>query len=154
MNRTASWWTFCLAQVALVILIVACSGPSPTETPIPTPRQVFIPTPVTPEPTPTARPGTTRVNLDAMAPPGTGRDLLMMNCGNCHSFVCAFRGQRTLGHWELVLRMHKAEHWVYMDENELEFLFSYLEANFNDQKPVPEIPDVLADQGCTTPALR
>src|SRR5512143_881264 len=57
----------------------------PTSDRPPTPR---------PRPTPTLAIGpdsgfTERVNLDTFAPRGKGRDLVIMNCDYCHSWVCA-----------------------------------------------------------------
>lgn len=157
--KNSRWFRAMFAFAAIVIAVLACSGPAPLPTPttFPTPRLVYIPTPETPTPqvdTPVLRPGTTKVNLDEIAPPGRERDLLIMNCGNCHSFVCALRGQRTDAHWELVKLFHQERHWVVLPDQEYDLLFSYLKANFNESKPVPILPPALEDQGCTTPALR
>jgi len=80
--------------------------------------------------------------------------MLILQCSNCHPFVCAFRGQRTSGHWDLVELTHVERGWIDLNQQDLELLFGYLESNFNDQKPEPVIPPALADQGCTTPPLR
>jgi hypothetical protein len=155
--KNLGWLRTLLYFATLGLGIISCFGPAPTPTPFPTPRMVVVPTPVTPTrelETPTPRPGTTKVDLDALAPPGRERDLLIMNCGNCHSFVCALRGQRTAGHWSLVKQFHQDQRWVVLDEFEYDLLFDYLKVNFNDENPVPELPPALEDQGCTTPALR
>lgn len=141
------------AFAAVAIVLVACLGPVPTPTAFPTPIPVFVATPETPTAQPTSNEksaGTTQVNLDALAPPGTARDSLIMYCGNCHSFVCAMLGQRTREHWEQVKLLHKNEHMVDMPSQDYDFLFLYLELNFNDQKPVPDLPPALQNQGCTT----
>lgn len=152
------WLLIAAAAVLVVAVIRIVPTPTPirpTPTTIITPRLVFIPTPVTPVPQKIVpRPGTTRVNLDALAPPGQARDMLIFQCSNCHPFVCAMRGQRTQGHWDLVRLTHVERGWVDMSDQDLDLLFGYLEANFNDKKPLPDIPPALADQGCTTPPLR
>ncbi len=168
MRRRVRWLAVLLAAVAVVagILVLAVRPNAPLPPPalstvFPT-RLVFIPTPVTPAPLPTPRanrpsvnrPGTTWVDLDAIAPPGEERDMLIMECSNCHPFVCAVRGQRTVPHWEMVRLMHESRLWINLSERDSSLLFSYLESNFNDQKPMPDLPEALADQGCTTPALR
>lgn len=145
--------------IAIALLgtgLISCFGESPTPTPrpAPTPRLVAVSTPQTPVAQPFTReprPGTTLVNLDALAPPGTARDALILYCGNCHSFVCALGGQRTLEHWESVKSLHKTSRWVILPDRDYDFLFAYLEANFNDRKPVPDLPPALQGQGCTSP---
>ncbi len=169
MGRFRSRWILVLGLIALVgavllIVFLRLQPPAPIAfvTPPPTPRLVVVATPVTPQiPSPAApqvtrvaRAGTTLIDLDALAPPGKARDIMMMECGNCHSFVCIMRQQRTFGHWNMIRNLHVSRHWTMLDEESLNLLFSYLETNFNDHTQLPEIPDVLQDQGCTTPAIR
>jgi hypothetical protein len=170
MGRLRARWLVILGLVALVgvLAVVALSrfrAPPPVVivTPPPTPRLVVVATPVTPEipaatPLPPqtriAQPGTTLIDLDALAPPGQARDIMMMECGNCHSFVCIMRQQRTHGHWTMIRSLHVDRHWTMLDEDTLNTLFAYLESNFNENSQLPKIPDALKDQGCTTPAIR
>ncbi len=88
-----------------------------------------------------------KVDLDAFMPPGRGRDLLLNNCASCHSFVCAITGQRTIEHWRAVKREMRAE-VSQLDDDDYEVLFAYLEENFNDQKPEPNLPPELRQLGC------
>ena len=113
----------------------------------------------TPTPTPTLAAGpesgfTERVNLDEFAPRGRGRDLAIMNCDYCHSWVCAVRGQRTLDHWVMVEDVHRGRGWVILSEDDWDTLFAYLEINFNDQKPQPKLPSAFQQAGCTHSTLR
>lgn len=96
----------------------------------------------------------TKLNLDAFTPPGPGRDLVIMNCDNCHPWVCAIRGQRTLAHWQYVEDFHRYNWQVVLPDDEWDPLFSYLEKNFNDQKPEPDLPPELQGFGCTLASLR
>jgi hypothetical protein len=169
MGSLRARWLFVVGLVALVgvlVIVVLWRQQTPPPivivTPPPTPRLVIVATPVTPQVSETplppqtriARPGTTLIDLDALAPPGKARDIMMMECGNCHSFVCIMRQQRTLGHWSMIRSLHVDRHWTMLEEDNLNLLFSYLETNFNDHTQLPEIPDALKDQGCTTPAIR
>lgn len=108
-------------------------------------------------PTPTAVPLTARtatapsqrINLDAIAPPGRERDLILQNCGNCHSFVCAFRGQRTVEHWETV-KQDMRDKVTHLGDQDYNAMFAYLEANFDDHKPEPNLPPELQELGCSS----
>lgn len=151
-----------IAAMAVMVLAVTRLTPPPSPpppSPAPTreitPRLILVPTPITRVPeTSVPRPGTVKVDLDALAPPGLERDMLIFECSNCHPFVCALRGQRTQGHWQLVRLEHVERGWIDLSDRDMDLLFNYLESNFNDQKPEPVFPAALVDQGCTTPPLR
>ena len=140
----------------------------PTATPVPpTPAPVSptaAPVPPTPAPVPptaTAVPRATetpsadastapqQVSLEDFLPPGRGRDLLLMNCGGCHSIVCPLRGQRTAANWARIAQSHAIEKVPSLAEEDHQALFAYLAENFNDTKPEPEIPPQLAGGGCS-----
>ncbi len=109
---------------------------------------ITVSTPATPEGafTPSAgQPGT--VDMSKIFPPGPGMDLLFNNCTSCHSFVCSIIGQRTAGAWQRVKTNHRAR-VTGMSNADYSTLFDYLAANFNDQKPVPELPPELEQLGC------
>jgi len=84
----------------------------------------------------------------AFLPPGHARDLLLNNCSNCHSFVCAVIAQRSKEHLESVKATHR-ERVSGLTDTELDELFNYLYENFGDQKPAPVLPEAFAGQGCT-----
>ncbi len=90
-----------------------------------------------------------KVDLDKFLAPGRGRDLLVENCGGCHTFVCAVIGQRTVGRWENLKLAHRRRVAALSDED-LNLLFAYLEANYNDAKPQPELPPELQGLGCNS----
>lgn len=79
---------------------------------------------------------------------GEGREILLANCSNCHSFVCAVLGQRSKEHLESVKETHRGRVSGLTDA-QLDTLFNYLYENFGDQKPVPVLPEALAGEGCT-----
>ena len=143
--------------IAVGMLSVSCNGATltfaePTATPIPsaTPKSTAVPTVAS------VSHGiyTEKVNLDDFAPPGPGRDLVIMNCDYCHSWVCAVRNQRTLDHWVLVENVHSERGWVILSDGDWRTLFNYLEQNFNDQKPEPALPPAFKDAGCTHSTFR
>lgn len=88
---------------------------------------------------------TAKLDMDKIFPPGKGRDLVLFNCTGCHSFVRVITGQRTLGAWQVV-RGSMQSRVSSLSDQEIDDLFAYLEANFNDSKPAPDLPDWLASQ--------
>lgn len=90
-----------------------------------------------------------KLNLDDLAPPGRGRDLVLENCGSCHPFFCPFLGQKTVGHWKTVRANHKVR-VPNLSAEDLNILFTYLEENFNDQKPEPNLPPELQQLSCSS----
>jgi hypothetical protein len=114
--------------------------PTPTPTRLPTITPVGIPmlfpTPVTPISGDNVR----RVNVDAIFPPGQGKDLVLENCIVCHTFVRIVTGQKALGRWESIKRIHRIR-VPRLSPDELNVLFAYLAENFNDVKPEPNLPE-------------
>ncbi len=90
-----------------------------------------------------------KVNLDTFAPPSRARDLILENCGTCHSFVCAFRGQRTVEHWQTIKRDMR-DKVSQLSDQDYDTMFAYLEVNFNDQKPEPQLPPEFQQLGCSS----
>lgn len=138
-------------------LALSCEVINPT-VPEAVPTSDRPPTP-RPRPTPTVALGpdsgfTERVNLDTIAPRGKGRDLVIMNCDYCHSWICTVRNQRTFDHWMMVEEVHSGRGWVVLNDEDWDTLWRYLEDNFNDQKPEPDVPPAFKDAGCTHSAYR
>ncbi len=92
--------------------------------------------------TTSANGATYRVDMDKIFPPGKGRDLVLNNCTACHNFVRVVIGQRDHGGW-LAVRASMGPRVNSLSKQDLDDLFGYLEANFNDTKPVPDLPDWL-----------
>jgi hypothetical protein len=86
--------------------------------------------------------------MNKIFPPGPGKDLVFSNCTGCHSFVCSIIGQRTADAWNKIKTTHRKRVSALSDAD-FGALFDYLAANFNDQKPVPELPPELAQMGCS-----
>ena len=77
--------------------------------------------------------------MDAIFPPGEGRDLVLWNCLGCHEFVRIVWGQRDAARWEPVKNRHR-ERVIGLSDEEFNTLFAYLVENFNATKPVPDLP--------------
>ena len=108
------------AQPSVPANILAVATPTPA---------VAASEPATPTPEPATLIGSVafqRLDLDSFLPPGRGRDLLLMNCGSCHSFVCAVRGQRAVGHWENLKQQHTGRVLPGLPEEDYNTLFAYL----------------------------
>jgi cytochrome c5 len=102
-----------------------------------------------PQPAPAAPAATSAepFNLANLFPPGPGRDMVLSTCGSCHPAACVARGQRTAARWDSFEKGHK-DKLPSTSSADLDVMFSYLKANFNDTKPEPQIPASYL-QGCT-----
>ncbi len=99
--------------------------------------------------TPSAQTGqSAQSSVDALLPAGPGRDLLLANCSSCHSFACAIRGQRNEGQWATLKSGHR-ENLSNVSDADYDTLFTYLETNFNNTKPEPDLPPSLKGVSCT-----
>ncbi len=115
----------------------------------PTVRSATATVPPTAAATSASSSGTqSKVDMNAILPPGEGQTLLLNNCTSCHSFVCAIKGQRTVDYWQTIKNGHR-ERVSSMSDDDYNSLFSYLAENFNDKKPAPELPPALQDLGCS-----
>jgi hypothetical protein len=88
--------------------------------------------------------GKSNVSLDinAIFPPGPGRDLVLNNCTSCHTFVPIVILQMTKEAWERNRRDHR-DRVAGLTEEEVETLYQYVTANFNPDRPVPQLPKEL-----------
>ncbi|MBI4787422.1 MAG: 4Fe-4S binding protein [Chloroflexi bacterium] len=94
-----------------------------------------------------------KVNMEAIFPPGEGRDLVLWNCMRCHSFVRIVVGHHTHSHgteagrdthWDTHRILH-GHRLVHLAEEERDQLYAYLKENFNDKKPAPKLPSWLRE---------
>lgn len=94
-----------------------------------------------------------KINMEAIFPPGEGRELVLWTCMNCHTFVRIVAGHHTHSHgtetgrdthWDTHRILH-AERLKHLSEEERDKLYAYLKENFNDVKPAPKLPSWLRD---------
>lgn len=96
----------------------------------------------------TSADGQMRVDLDAIFPPGEGRDLLLNNCQSCHTWAPVVVLQMTPDEWARWSTEHRGR-VSNLSDAEFETLYAYLVSNFNPDRPVPELPPALLE-GWTT----
>jgi hypothetical protein len=129
-------------------------GLAPTETPTATPVPPQTPTTipaiqVIASVTPSTSGGPRELDLDALLPPGKGRELLLSDCGSCHSFVCALRVIGPAEVW-VHLKMNHSGRVMAMNPEDYDAVFDYLAENINDTRPPIGLPPELAAQGCNS----
>lgn len=81
-------------------------------------------------------------------PEGEGRILTLNNCASCHAVACAVIGQRTPSRWSSIQAAH-SDRLPGMTQEDFETIFAYLESNFNDTQPEPNVPAAFLQRGCT-----
>lgn len=140
------------AMLIGLVLCAACAAPvlQPTAVPAPPPTATSLLPTATPEPptaTPSGQSQPAKLDLDALFPPGEGRELVLSSCESCHSWVCAVKGQRTREHWQTVHTAHQ-ENTAALSKEQMDTLWEYLADNFNDTQPEPYLPPGFAELGC------
>jgi nicotinamidase-related amidase/mono/diheme cytochrome c family protein len=87
--------------------------------------------------------------LADLFPPGPGKELVLENCGTCHSPACPVFGQRSQDHWKSVKTNHQSR-VSGMSDDDYNALFDYLAQNFNDTKPEPKTSaELRANASCS-----
>jgi hypothetical protein len=124
-----------------VLLLPACGGDTPAQD-ASTTGSVSSSTTEAPAPATTTADG--RLDMNAIFPPGPGRELLLNNCQNCHTFVPIVVLQMNQEAWQRNSLDHRERVTTLTDE-EFKILYEYLAANFNPDRPVPELPKELLE---------
>ncbi len=83
-----------------------------------------------------------KVDLEKIFPPGPGRDLVLSNCQNCHTFVPIVVLSMDADAWRRNSLDHRDRVTSLTDE-EFSTLYSYLTTSFPPDHPVPELPKEL-----------
>lgn len=134
-----------IASAVAVLLAVGCGGgePSMDESAGPSSQEGSAQAPE-PQEAQAPQPQT----IADIFPEGEGRALVLNNCAGCHAVACAAIGQRTPARWEALQESH-GEHIPSMSEEDLDTIFTYLQSNFDDSQPEPQIPAAFLQRGCT-----
>ena len=82
--------------------------------------------------------------MNAIFPPGPGRDLVLNNCQNCHTFVPIVILQMEEAAWTRNSVDHR-ERVTGLSDADFATLYDYLKVNFNPRRPVPALPQELLD---------
>ncbi|MFW6206356.1 MAG: hypothetical protein ACOC5J_00310 [Gemmatimonadota bacterium] len=127
-----------------LLLVVGCGGGESGEEPAGGSTEESAAQAPEPEQPQAAQPQT----VGDIFPEGEGRSLVLNECASCHAAACAAIGQRSPSRWEALQDAHR-EHIPGMSEEDLETVFTYLQSNFDDSQPEPEIPAAFLQEGCT-----
>lgn len=98
--------------------------------------------------TTTAGAGASKVNMEEIFPAGAGRDLVLNNCQNCHTFVPIVILQMDEDAWTRSSLDHRGR-VAGLSDDEFKTLYTYLKANFNPNRPVPKLPQELLESWTT-----
>ena len=83
-----------------------------------------------------------KVDLEHIFPPGPGRDLVLENCQNCHTFVPIVVLQMDKDAWHRSSLDHR-ERVTTLSDEQFKTVYSYLETHFGPDHPVPVLPKEL-----------
>jgi cytochrome c5 len=95
-------------------------------------------------PQPDAATVATKVDIDAIFPAGEGRDLVLNNCQNCHTFVPIVVLQMDKEAWHRNSLDHR-DRVTTLSDDEFKTLYDYLATNFHPGRPVPPLPKELLE---------
>lgn len=84
------------------------------------------------------------VDMDAIFPPGSGRELVLANCQSCHIWVPIVILQMNEEEWARNQLDHRGRVEGLSDED-FETLYEYLVTTFTPDRPVPELPPALLE---------
>jgi hypothetical protein len=136
-----------MAAGASMAVSAACGG-TPAETPSPAAPAAGAGATNGATATPASNGGSdtapTRVNINEIFPPGPGRDLVLNNCQNCHTFVPIVILQMEEAAWTRNSVDHRPR-VTGLSDADFKTIYDYLKANFNPQHPVPALPRELLD---------
>lgn len=104
------------ALVAVALTVSACGKPAPPD----------------------------HVDLDAIFPQGPGRDLVLNNCQNCHTFVPIVVLQMDADAWKRNSVDHRPR-IPSVSDADFAAIYAYLPQHFNPGRPVPELPKELLE---------
>ena len=96
------------------------------------------------DPLPAASTDPVTVDIDAIFPPGSGRDLVLNNCQNCHVWVPIVILQMDEAAWFRSSLEHRGRVEALSDA-EFETLYAYVSSTFTPDRPVPELPPSLLE---------
>jgi hypothetical protein len=140
-------YTGTLALIGALILVNACGGPAPASNgSSSSPQQTSGQAAGTGKTT--AGAGASKVNMEEIFPAGPGRDLVLNNCQNCHTFVPIVVLQMEEDAWTRSSVDHRPRVTGLTDE-EFNTVYTYLKANFNPNRPVPTLPKELLESWTT-----
>lgn len=100
--------------------------------------------PANPEPAAPAAGGSHTVDMHAIFPAGEGRDIVLNNCQNCHTFVPIVVLQMDRDAWQRNSLDHR-ERLPGLPDEDFGKAYAYLAEHFHPGRPVPELPAALLE---------
>ena len=105
---------------------------------------VSDPPPAATETAPADDGGPIKLDMDAIFPPGPGRDLVLNNCQTCHVFTPIVILRMDESQWARNGSEHRDRVELVGDED-FELMYQYLATTFTPDRPVPELPEALLE---------
>lgn len=136
LHRRDAFWTF-LAVAALVPLAGACGDGGSSEGEPAGEREMA-------SGEAGGSSGGYTVDMDEIFPDEPGKDLVLNNCQNCHTWVPIVVLQMNEEEWARWAQDHRGRVEALSDE-EFDTLYEYLVSNFNPDTPVPDLPPALLE---------
>ena len=93
---------------------------------------------------PAAAASSGRIDMDAIFPPGEGREMMLMACTGCHNWVPVVILGLNEDEWDRNARTHR-DYVSSLTDEDFETVYIYLKENFHPDTPVPELPKALLD---------
>jgi hypothetical protein len=138
-----------LGSVAVVVGCTAApAAPAPTTAPTATsaPAAAATKPPSGGGAAPAAARKPGALDMNAIFPPGPGRELVLNNCTNCHSIVPIVTGKKAKPAWDSIKANH-LQRVSGMNRDDVNVVFDYLVANFGPNNPEPQLPRELLEAG-------
>ena len=133
MARVTRWLT--LAGAASVAALVGCGGSASTDQ-------------ARAADTGSAAAAPSKVDLEAIFPPGPGREVVLGSCQNCHTFVPIVILQMDKDAWRRNSLDHR-ERVATLSDEQFNQAYAYLTENFGPHRPVPQLPPELLQSWTT-----
>jgi hypothetical protein len=131
-------------------MLVACSAPAapaPTSAPAaakPPAAATTAPSTAGGAPVAAGKPG--GLDMNAIFPAGSGRDLVVQNCSNCHNIVPVVMGKKPKAQWDTIEQNH-VQRLSGLSRDQVNVVFDYLSEHFGPDDPEPQLPQELLDAG-------
>jgi hypothetical protein len=120
---------------ASLAVVIGCSGSGSLDraTPADTSGRAAVPS---------------KVDLEAIFPPGPGREVVLGSCQNCHTFVPIVILQMDKDAWRRNSLDHR-DRVPTLNDEQFNQAYTYLTENFGPHRPVPQLPPELLQSWTT-----
>jgi mono/diheme cytochrome c family protein len=137
------WWVRCFS-IAAMLAAAACGGAPAGGTSSSAPPRSSAEGRTSAAARAQGAKAAAKLNMDEIFPAGPGRELVLNNCQNCHTFVPIVILQMEPDAWRRNSIDHR-DRVTSLSDDEFKTLYEYLVANFNPSRPVPTLPKELLE---------